>query len=251
MLVNGFLASRRPWRREVFSAELPDEPARGPTGSPDEDGTRDMLRRALAQLPPSQRTIVVLRYWEDLSVERTAAILGCSPGNVKSQAARGLAHLRGALGGRRGRRRTAMTNPHTPDVADDAARRHRGHGLHGVGRPEVAADHPRRPVGRGAPGPRRPVIPRRSASPTRLTDPFPPWPTPGEPSSSGPATGARGGGGRVRARRPGADRARSGRPGPHGGPPAPAEGGQVCASGRRSKAMSRIGEEWVSAPTDR
>jgi RNA polymerase sigma factor (sigma-70 family) len=85
MLVNGFLASRRPWRREVFSAELPDEPARGPTGSPDEDGTRDMLRRALAQLPPSQRTIVVLRYWEDLSVEQTAAILGCSPATSRAR----------------------------------------------------------------------------------------------------------------------------------------------------------------------
>ena len=56
-----------------------------------------MLRRALAQLSPSQRTIVVLRYWDDLSVEQTAAILSCSTGNVKSQAARGLAHLRAAL----------------------------------------------------------------------------------------------------------------------------------------------------------
>jgi RNA polymerase sigma factor (sigma-70 family) len=56
-----------------------------------------MLRRALTQLQPSQRTIVVLRYWDDLSVEQTAAVLGCSTGNVKSQAARGLAHLRAAL----------------------------------------------------------------------------------------------------------------------------------------------------------
>jgi RNA polymerase sigma-70 factor (sigma-E family) len=95
MLVNGYLATfRRPWRREVAAAELPDRP--GP-GEPDAD-TRDALRRALAELRPSQRTIVVLRYWEDLSVEQTAAALGCSTGNVKSQAARGLAHLRAALG---------------------------------------------------------------------------------------------------------------------------------------------------------
>jgi RNA polymerase sigma-70 factor (sigma-E family) len=95
MLVNGYLATfRRPWRREVAAAEPPDRPE---ADEPDTD-TRDVLRRALAGLQPSQRTIVVLRYWEDLSVEQTAAVLGCSTGNVKSQAARGLAHLRAALG---------------------------------------------------------------------------------------------------------------------------------------------------------
>lgn len=94
MLINGYLAThRRSWRREVSTADLPDSPA---IDRPD-DGTRDLLRRALADLQPSQRVIVVLRYWEDLSVEQTAAALGCSTGNVKSQAARGLSHLRTAL----------------------------------------------------------------------------------------------------------------------------------------------------------
>jgi DNA-directed RNA polymerase specialized sigma24 family protein len=37
---------------------------------------------------------VVLRYWEDLSVEATAAALGCSTGTVKSQSSRALARLR-------------------------------------------------------------------------------------------------------------------------------------------------------------
>ncbi len=96
MLVNGFLASRRrSWRREVATAELPDVAMPGTT----DDGTRDVLLRALAELHPSQRAIVVLRYWEDLSVEQVATALGCSTGNVKSQAARGLAHLRTALAG--------------------------------------------------------------------------------------------------------------------------------------------------------
>lgn len=94
MLVNGYLAThRRAWRREVTTSELPDVVAR----TESDDGTRDLLLRALAELKPSQRTIVVLRYWDDLSVEQTAVALGCSTGNVKSQAARGLNHLRAAL----------------------------------------------------------------------------------------------------------------------------------------------------------
>jgi RNA polymerase sigma-70 factor (sigma-E family) len=94
MLVNGFLASkRRSWRREVTAEELPEVAVADPT----DHGTRDLLLRALAGLQPSQRAIVVLRYWDDLSVEQTAAVLGCSTGNVKSQASRGLAHLRTAL----------------------------------------------------------------------------------------------------------------------------------------------------------
>lgn len=56
------------------------------------------LLAALAQLPPRARAVVVLRFWEDLSVEATAEALGCSTGNVKSQASRGLAKLRGILG---------------------------------------------------------------------------------------------------------------------------------------------------------
>ncbi len=55
---------------------------------------RDVLVTALAALPERQRAVVVLRYWEDLSVEETAHELGCSPGTVKSQASRALAKLR-------------------------------------------------------------------------------------------------------------------------------------------------------------
>jgi len=57
-------------------------------------GQRDVLLEALAGLPPRQRAVVVLRYWDDLSVEEVAQTLDCSPGTVKSQAARALAKLR-------------------------------------------------------------------------------------------------------------------------------------------------------------
>ncbi|MER7176897.1 SigE family RNA polymerase sigma factor [Streptomyces mesophilus] len=55
---------------------------------------RGSLLAALAQLPPRQRAVVVLRYWEDLSESEVAEALGCSAGTVKSQAAKGLAKLR-------------------------------------------------------------------------------------------------------------------------------------------------------------
>lgn len=55
---------------------------------------RDYLMRALAALPRRQRTVLVLRYFNDLSDPEIAGALGCSVGTVKSQASRGLARLR-------------------------------------------------------------------------------------------------------------------------------------------------------------
>lgn len=83
---------RRRWRGELPTAVPPD---RG-HGADLADGAadRDAVRRALARLSRQQRAVVVLRYAEDLSVEETARLLGCSPGTVKVQAARALATLR-------------------------------------------------------------------------------------------------------------------------------------------------------------
>ncbi len=53
---------------------------------------REVVLRALAELPRRQRATVVLRYYCDLSEAETADTLGCSVGTVKSQAAKGLAH---------------------------------------------------------------------------------------------------------------------------------------------------------------
>ncbi|HET6909426.1 MAG TPA: SigE family RNA polymerase sigma factor [Mycobacteriales bacterium] len=59
---------------------------------------RDVLRRALLQLPPRQRAVVVLRFLEDLSEAQTAEALGISPGAAKTHASRGLTRLRELLG---------------------------------------------------------------------------------------------------------------------------------------------------------
>jgi RNA polymerase sigma-70 factor (sigma-E family) len=58
---------------------------------------RHMLVRAAQQLPLGQRAVLVLRYFDDLSVEDTAAALGCTTGTVKSQTTRALENLRAAL----------------------------------------------------------------------------------------------------------------------------------------------------------
>ncbi len=85
--------TRRPWRRERSTGQLPDRPA-APRLAPED---RDALLTALAELPPGQRSAVVLRHWLGLSVEETAHELGCSTGTVKSQTARAVLRLREAL----------------------------------------------------------------------------------------------------------------------------------------------------------
>jgi RNA polymerase sigma-70 factor (sigma-E family) len=58
---------------------------------------RRVTIRALAELPLRQRQVIVLRFFQDLSVEQTADVLGCSTGTVKSYTARALARLRELL----------------------------------------------------------------------------------------------------------------------------------------------------------
>jgi RNA polymerase sigma-70 factor (sigma-E family) len=92
--------SRRPWRRERQVDHLPEpEPAGGRLDDvADEVATRADLMAGLRKVPPKQRAVLVLRYFEGLDVAGVARALGCSEGNVKSQTARGLATLREVLG---------------------------------------------------------------------------------------------------------------------------------------------------------
>lgn len=84
---------RRPWHRVLVGLDGFDQSAPEPVSLEDTDA----LSTALRGLPERQRTTVVLRYWCGLSVEETAADMGCSVGTVKSQTARAVASLRNAL----------------------------------------------------------------------------------------------------------------------------------------------------------
>ena len=55
---------------------------------------RDALVRLLLELPPRQRAVLVLRYWDELTEAETAATLGWPEGTVKSATSRGLRRLR-------------------------------------------------------------------------------------------------------------------------------------------------------------
>ncbi|MDX6739676.1 SigE family RNA polymerase sigma factor [Actinocorallia sp. A-T 12471] len=57
---------------------------------------RDAVRRALRDLSPGQRTVIVLRYWEGLTEAETAALMDVSVGTVKSQTHRAMRALRGS-----------------------------------------------------------------------------------------------------------------------------------------------------------
>jgi RNA polymerase sigma-70 factor (sigma-E family) len=90
-------ASNDRWRRASRRPERPMPVAEPAAVAADHAGAvadRDYLMRALAALPKRQRTVLVLRYYSDLSELEIADVLGCSVGTVKSQVSRGLARLR-------------------------------------------------------------------------------------------------------------------------------------------------------------
>jgi len=55
---------------------------------------RAALLSCVRELPPGQRAVLVLRYFDDLTEAETARVLGCTVGTVKSQHARAMARLR-------------------------------------------------------------------------------------------------------------------------------------------------------------
>ena len=94
VLVRVFLThQRRRSSRERATDVLPEVPAAG-VDTP----LRLTLLDALARLPAKDRAVVVLRYWEDRSIEETAGVLNASAAAVRTRCTRALKQLRELLG---------------------------------------------------------------------------------------------------------------------------------------------------------
>ncbi|MGP4052684.1 SigE family RNA polymerase sigma factor [Streptomyces sp. 2A115] len=84
---------RLKWRRRELTVAEPPEGTGGSDASSAAE-LRIVMRGALARLTARQRTVLVLRYFEDLPEADVARILGCSVGTVRSTTHRSLARLR-------------------------------------------------------------------------------------------------------------------------------------------------------------
>jgi RNA polymerase sigma-70 factor (sigma-E family) len=91
IMVNRNISIWRRHKREQLVDDIPEDVRNGVR----EPVVRDLaLWERIKTLPPRQRTVIVLRYYEDMSEAQIAAIMGSSVGTVKSQASRALATLR-------------------------------------------------------------------------------------------------------------------------------------------------------------
>ncbi|RKT17887.1 RNA polymerase sigma-70 factor (sigma-E family) [Streptomyces sp. 1114.5] len=94
VMVRTFLAQQR--RRS--SGERPTDALPEPEGHEADSSLRLTLLDALGRMPPKDRAVLVLRYWEDRSVEETAEVMRVSSGAVRTRTTRALARLRTLLG---------------------------------------------------------------------------------------------------------------------------------------------------------
>jgi len=82
---------------ETLESADPSKRDEGPAESLERDQVIEYIEKELRQLPPRQRQAFLLRYWEELDVAETAAIMGCSQGSVKTHCSRAAHALAKAL----------------------------------------------------------------------------------------------------------------------------------------------------------
>ncbi len=87
-----------------FLENLLTESAKNQAGNPDNQLNQKNIFKeiesALEKLPPRQREAFLLRYWEEMDVAETAAIMGCTEGSVKTHSSRAVHALAALLSSR-------------------------------------------------------------------------------------------------------------------------------------------------------
>jgi RNA polymerase sigma-70 factor, ECF subfamily len=73
---------------ETLESEDSSKIDAGPAENLEQTQVLDLIEKELQRLPPRQRQAFLLRYWEELDVAETAAIMGCSEGSVKTHCSR-------------------------------------------------------------------------------------------------------------------------------------------------------------------
>jgi len=82
---------------ETMETEDPSSLGVGPAEHLEKSQLIEIIDKELKQLPPRQREAFLLRYWEELDVAETAAVMGCSEGSVKTHCSRATHALATAL----------------------------------------------------------------------------------------------------------------------------------------------------------
>ena len=73
------------------------KPGEGPADQLEQSQVVELIEKELERLPARQRQAFLLRYWEELDVAETAAVMGCSEGSVKTHCSRAAHALAAAL----------------------------------------------------------------------------------------------------------------------------------------------------------
>jgi RNA polymerase sigma-70 factor (ECF subfamily) len=73
------------------------KPPEGPADRLEQSQVIELIEKELERLPERQRQAFLLRYWEELDVAETAAVMGCSEGSVKTHCSRAAHALAAAL----------------------------------------------------------------------------------------------------------------------------------------------------------
>ena len=73
------------------------KPGEGPPDRLEQAQVIESIEKELERLPARQRQAFLLRYWEELDVAETAAVMGCSEGSVKTHCSRAAHALAAAL----------------------------------------------------------------------------------------------------------------------------------------------------------